>query len=55
MSDPPLSDIDFENKMALVCTTLNSDKNELGVFQNCTDVCRVVDNLPWLNNGLQKW
>ena len=27
MSDPPLSDIDFNNKMASVCTTLNLDHN----------------------------
>ena len=29
MSDPPLSDIDFRNKMALVCTTLNTTSLEI--------------------------
>jgi len=28
MSDPTLSDIDFKNKMAWVCTTLNFESNK---------------------------
>ena len=43
MSNPPLSDIDFKNKIAWVLTTLESLQNEnFEISRNLAKVLRVV-------------
>ena len=34
MSDPPLSDIDFKNKMTWISTTLNFSETRIKMFQD---------------------
>ena len=47
MSDPPLSDIDFENKMALVWTTLNYNgfRNEDYITEQIKDISGKLEHV----------
>ena len=64
MSDPPISDIHFKNKMALVWTTLNFPNSfRFDVLLELTKILIKVSNLPkekvflvnCLRSGCDRW